>query len=47
MNVRNICLESDGIELAGELYVPPAHEPCPALCICHGVPANTYNPADS
>ena len=46
MNVRNICLQSDGIELAAELYVPPAPEPCPALCICHGVPANTYNPAD-
>jgi alpha/beta superfamily hydrolase len=46
MNVTNICLESDGIKLAGEVYVPAVHEPCPALCICHGVPANAYNPAD-
>ncbi|TET44517.1 MAG: alpha/beta fold hydrolase [Dehalococcoidia bacterium] len=46
MKVRNIYLESDGIKLAGEVYVPPADKPSPALCICHGVPANTYNPAD-
>lgn len=46
MEVESICLKSDGIELAGEVYIPSESQPCPALCICHGIPAAPYNPQD-
>lgn len=47
MNTKSIHLESDGLELAGELYIPSsANKPHPALCICHGIPATPYNPDD-
>jgi len=46
VEVENICLKSDGLELAGELYIPSESQPCPALCICHGIPAAPYNPQD-
>ena len=39
MEVREICLKSDGLELGGEVYIPPAKEAHPALCLCHGIPA--------
>jgi len=46
MEVENICLKSDGLKLAGEVYIPSENQPCPALCICHGIPATAYNPQD-
>ncbi len=46
MEVENICLKSDGLELAGEVYIPSENQACPALCICHGIPAAAYNPQD-
>jgi len=46
MKIESICLKSDELELAGELFIPLSNEPCPALCICHGIPATPYNPED-
>mgnify|MGYP001050439394 CR=1 FL=1 len=46
MEARNICLQSNGLKLAGELYTPSRNRPFPALCICHGIPAAPYNPDD-
>ena len=43
---RSICLLSDEIKLAGEVYIPTGNRPHPALCICHGIPANPHNPED-
>jgi alpha/beta superfamily hydrolase len=45
MEVRDVEIKSDGLKLAAELYIPaPVSKPCPALCICHGIPAVPYNP---
>lgn len=46
MEVRAVCLKSDGLELAGEVYVPQGNKSLPALCLCHGIPAAHYNPTD-
>jgi len=46
MEVKKVRLKSDGLELAGELYVPRGDSPHPALCICHGIPATPPDPAD-
>ncbi len=46
MEVREIHLKADGIELAGQLYVPPGATTCPGLCICHGIPAAPPDPTD-
>jgi len=47
MKTREVYLEVDGLKLAGELYTPgPVNSPAPALCICHGIPATPYDPAD-
>ncbi len=46
MTSKTIYLRSDGLELAGEVYIPSESQVCPALCICHGIPATPYNPQD-
>lgn len=46
MEIKQIRLRSDGLELVGELYTPKKDKPCPALCVCHGIPAVPYNPND-
>jgi len=46
MQGKNICLKVDGLELAGELYIPSRNRPHPALCICHGIPDTPHNPSD-
>ena len=46
MEIREIRLKADGLELFGQLYVPPRATICPALCICHGIPAAPPDPAD-
>ena len=43
---RSICLRSNGLELAAEVYIPRGNRPRPALCICHGIPAAPHNPED-
>jgi len=46
MQVREIRLQVDGLELAGELHVPSRRGLHPALCICHGIPAAPPDPTD-
>ena len=46
MEARSTCLQSDGLKLAAEVYIPAGNRPHPALCICHGIPAVAYNPED-
>jgi dipeptidyl aminopeptidase/acylaminoacyl peptidase len=43
-----ISLKADGLELAGQLYLPApkAGKTCPALCLCHGIPARPPDPSD-
>lgn len=45
MRDASVVLSSDGLMLAGEVYLPD--DPCesyPAVCLCHGIPAAKYNP---
>jgi alpha/beta superfamily hydrolase len=46
MEVREIRLQADGLELIGELHIPPGDRSHPALCICHGIPAAPPDPTD-
>ena len=46
MKVQEILLQSDGLKLAAKVYIPAGDRPFPALCICHGIPANPHNPKD-
>ena len=39
-------MQSDGLKLAAEVYIPAGNRPHLALCICHGIPAVAYNPED-
>jgi len=43
---RQVTLEANGIVLRGELYLPAAGPPHPAVCLCHGIPAEAHDPAD-
>ena len=44
---RNITLKVDNLDLVGEVYFPEATEqPCPALCLCHGIPSAQRDPTD-
>jgi len=47
---RNITLEVDGLKLAGRFHLP-GESGCgsyPAVCVCHGIPGERYDPtADS
>jgi alpha/beta superfamily hydrolase len=46
MDVTEIRLQSDGLELAGELHIPSRGKVHPVLCICHGIPAAPPDPTD-
>lgn len=46
MRTEGICLKSNGLDLICELFLPSERGLCPALCICHGIPAKPYNPED-
>jgi len=47
MNRKEICFKSDGLNLYGEIFFPEVIDfSRPALCICHGIPAAPYNPAE-
>ena len=47
MKKENVTLKVEGFEIRGEVYSPPSVEtPNPALCICHGIPAQVPDPAD-
>ena len=47
MKKRSITLEVDNLRLVGEVYLPEAaNQPCPAICLCHGIPSGQHNPTD-
>ena len=41
-----VTLEVDGIEIAGQLYLPGDQTPYPIVCVCHGIPAHAPDPMD-
>jgi putative redox protein len=44
---RNFTLTVDNLRLPGEVYFPEtAKRPCPALCLCHGIPSGQPSPSD-
>jgi dipeptidyl aminopeptidase/acylaminoacyl peptidase len=44
---REITLTVDNLHLPGEVYFPEtAKEPCPALCLCHGIPSGQPSSSD-
>lgn len=47
MKKRSISLEVDNLRLIGEVHLPEAaNQPCPAICLCHGIPSGQHNPTD-
>jgi dipeptidyl aminopeptidase/acylaminoacyl peptidase len=47
MNKKEVTFKSDNLNLYGEIYFPDRIDPArPALCLCHGIPAVPYNPAE-
>lgn len=45
MERRRFSLEVEGFTLAGQVYVPDTR-PCPALCLCHGIPRGVPDATD-
>jgi len=44
---RSFTLKVDNIHLPGEIYLPEtAKRPCPALCLCRGIPSGQPSPSD-
>jgi len=45
---NNVILPVDGINLAGQLYLPEtsSQTPYPTVCICHGIPAQVHDSKD-
>src|SRR4030043_345108 len=44
---RNFTLTVDNLQLPGEVYLPEnAKLPCPALCLCHGIPSGKHDTTD-
>ena len=46
MRIDPVILEVDGINIAGQLYLPEGDGPYPTVCTCHGIPAGVPDPAD-
>jgi putative redox protein len=46
MDITVVRLKTDGLNLAGELYIPSRSNAHAALCICHGIPAALPDPTD-
>jgi fermentation-respiration switch protein FrsA (DUF1100 family) len=44
---RNFTLKVDNLNLPGEVYFPvTTKRPCPALCLCHGIPSGQPSSSD-
>ena len=44
---RNFTLTVDNLQLPGEVYFPEnSKQPCPALCLCHGIPSGQPSASD-
>jgi len=46
VELKPVTLEVDGINIAGQLYLPGGDGPYPTICTCHGIPAGIPDPAD-
>jgi fermentation-respiration switch protein FrsA (DUF1100 family) len=46
MLIRAVTLEVDGLNIAGQLYLPEGNMPYPAVCISHGIPSGIPDPAN-
>jgi len=47
MKKRSISLKVDNLRLVGEVHFPEAaSQPCPAICLCHGIPSGQHSPTD-
>jgi len=46
VELEPVTLEVDGINIAGQLYLPEGDGPYPTVCACHGIPAGIPDPAD-
>ena len=41
-----VVLKVEGITISGQLYLPAGKTPCPAVCVCHGIPARAPDPEE-
>jgi dipeptidyl aminopeptidase/acylaminoacyl peptidase len=46
VHIEPVTLKVDGIDIAGQLYLPGGGGPYPTVCACHGLPAGTPDPTD-
>jgi len=46
VELKPVTLEVDGINIAGQLYLPEGDGPYPTVCACHGIPAGIPDPTD-
>lgn len=48
MITRKVALEVDGLNIVGQLCLPAEFDRilCPAVCVCHGIPAHAPDPGD-
>jgi len=47
MKTQKIVFKSDGLNIYGEVFFPEGKKgKIPAVCLCHGIPAERYNPKD-
>ncbi|MFC1870899.1 alpha/beta hydrolase [Chloroflexota bacterium] len=46
MIVRKVSLKVDGLNIAGQLYLPDDETRYAAVVVCHGIPARAPDPAD-
>jgi fermentation-respiration switch protein FrsA (DUF1100 family) len=46
MLTRDFTLKVDGLDIVGQLYLPPGDMPYPTVCVCHGIPSGIPNTGD-
>jgi fermentation-respiration switch protein FrsA (DUF1100 family) len=46
MHIKPVNLPIDGINIAGQLYLPDGDRPYRTVCTCHGIPAGIPDPND-
>jgi len=46
VELKPVTLGVDGINIAGQLYLPGGDGPYPTVCACHGIPAGIPDPTD-
>jgi len=46
MHTKVVTLTVDGLNITGQLYLPPGRVPYPTVCVCHGIPASIPDPSD-